>query len=248
MPNWMGDQQHDWRLVPPRLFCFPYAGAGSSVFRGWRHLLPSIDVKPVTLPGHGERVTAPLHRRMGPLVDVLCAQLKPLIDRPFALFGHSMGALVAFEVARSLQAAGNVPQHLFASGCRAPGYVNDGREALHRLSETEFVDRIASMRGTPPEVLRDRGLMEMFVPILKADFEIVETYRPAPGAPLACPITAVGGLEDIDDIPVNMLTGWQEQTAAGFVHHMVPGDHFFIHHRAELLSQIILHGLRGSMA
>ena len=236
----------DPRLAPLTLFCFPYAGGSASVFRTWRDLLPGINVRPVTFPGRAENVAAPLHRRMETLVTLLGDQLQSSIDRPFALFGHSMGALVAFELACKFQAAGKIPVHLFVSGCRAPGCVNESQQPLHALSDAEFIDRIARMRGTPPEVFQDQGLMEMIVPMLKADFEIVETYRPATSTLLSCPITASGGSEDVDDIPPTSLTAWGQYTTAEFRYHMLEGDHFFIHQRTEQLSRYILHSLSRS--
>src|SRR5262245_53644991 len=145
-----------------RLFCFPYAGGGASVYRGWAGCLPgSVDVCPVQLPGREARFREPPFARIGPLVEALAASIRPWLDRPFAFFGHSMGALIAFELSRRLQHEhGLQPVRLFVSGCAAP-QVQTEREAIHALPADQFRQELRRLNGTPAAVLEDDELMEL---------------------------------------------------------------------------------------
>ncbi|MEP0869971.1 thioesterase II family protein [Trichocoleus desertorum AS-A10] len=221
-----------------RLFCFPYAGGNSFIFRPWLNHLPSdVELGAIELPGHGTRMAEPLLTRMPELVEAIASSLLPHLDKPFAFFGHSMGAWVSFEVARWLQAHHVYPVHLFVSGARAP-QLPSLRSPLHQLPEVEFVAALRRLQGTPEEVLEHTELMELMLPILRADFTVLETYIHSSQAPLPCPITAFGGLQDVDVSP-EMLQAWQTRTSAGFSHRMLPGNHFFIHSDQTLLLQLL---------
>jgi len=211
-----------------RLFCFPYSGAGASVFRAWPGALhPSMEVRPVQLPGREHRLAEPAFRRMGDLVPAVVRALLPYLDRPFAIFGHSLGALVGFEVARRLQAEHGVePELLFASGHTAP-HVNDHETLLHSLPDGELAQKLRELNGTPEAVLQHEELRRLLFPLLRADFEICETYRYEPGEPLRCPILALGGLCD-GDVSREALEEWRQHTLGTFEVRMFPGDHFFI--------------------
>ncbi|WP_437483062.1 ACP S-malonyltransferase [Sorangium sp. So ce1014] len=232
-----------------RLFCFPYAGKGASVYLRWAGELPdSVDVLAVQLPGREGRVKEKPAERLMPLVDELVGAIAPLLDRPFALFGHSMGTLLAFEVARKLRARhGKEPVHLFVSGRGAP-HVPRRTPDLHRLSDAQLVTALQGTYGGIPDVVReDVGLLQLFLPALRADLAMLETYVFQPGAKLRCPISALGGDRD-PHANVQDLRAWGEQTEASFRLRMLEGDHFFVNSaRAEVLQSIVadlgpLHG------
>lgn len=211
-----------------RLFCFPYAGGSAAVYREWGRLLPAeIQVAAVQLPGRGSRFTERLLQRLDGVVEQLAAELAPFMDRPFAFFGHSMGALTAFELTRHLRRAGGpLPERLVVSGRRAPQLPGE-RVPLHELPEEEFLDELRRLNGTPEEILESRELMELFSPVLRADFAVCETYRYAEEPPLEIPVSALGGLAD-PDVGREAVEAWREQTRAAFVLRMFPGGHFFL--------------------
>ncbi|HEX8500630.1 MAG TPA: alpha/beta fold hydrolase [Pyrinomonadaceae bacterium] len=218
-----------------RLFCFPYAGGAAAVFRAWpAGLAPDVEVFPALLPGRGVRMSEPPLTRISSIVEHLAAEIRPHLDRPFALFGHSMGALVAFELARRLRAeAGVEPAHLFVSGCRAP-HIPDPDPPVHDRADSEFIEHLRELNGTPAEALNHPQLMELMLPLLRADFEAVETYRYEAGAPLGCRVSVYGGLADTA-VRREHLEAWREQTGGEFVLRMFDGDHFFIHQAAPQL-------------
>src|SRR5512132_3878400 len=152
------------------LVCLPYAGGGASAYRLWRRLQPaSIEVCPVQLPGREGRIRETPYRRVEPLAETLAGLLAPCAGRPFAIFGHSMGALIGFVLARRLRAMGLPgPAHLFVSAARPPGEMRRG-EPVHTLSDESFVHALRALRGTPEQVLEHRELMELLLPTLKAD-------------------------------------------------------------------------------
>jgi medium-chain acyl-[acyl-carrier-protein] hydrolase len=223
-----------------RLFCFPYAGGGTAVYHGWRAALEGvgIDVCPVQLPGRGSRLHEAPHRRIGSAVEELVAGIGPYLDLPVAFFGHSMGALIAYELARALRRRLSVePCHLFVSGRRAP-HVAHAPVPIEQLDERALIDEVERLEGTPPEVLRNHELLQLVLPTLRADFALCETYAHAPGLPLRCPLTAFGGLDD-PQAARDDVEAWREHTAARFTLRMLPGGHFFINHSAETLIGIV---------
>ncbi|NJC72073.1 thioesterase [Planosporangium thailandense] len=222
-----------------RLFCFAHAGGGAAFFRPWRTALaPTVDVRPVLLPGREARLDEPPYRRIEQLVDPLCAALSPQLDAPYALFGHSMGAAVAFEVARRLTDAGRPgPICLLVSGRQAPRAVS-ARRTLWTLPDDDFVAAVGRMGGTPPEVLGEPDLLQMFLPALRADFELSETYRPLPGGRLRCPVVAYMGVDD-PEVDRNGLLRWHEETSGAFTLRLFAGDHFYLKGgRADVLSAV----------
>lgn len=231
-----------------RLFCFPYSGGGASAFASWGQSLPaSIAVCPVQLPGRESRIAEPPFVSMDALVPCVAEALRPLLNPPYALFGHSLGALVAFEVARYLRALGAPPPaNLFVSACRAPH--GSFPEPTYELPEAEFLGRIRRLKGTPNAVFENPELLELVLPILRADTTIYDTYRFQPGDPIECPITALGGVAD-DHVSRADLADWSIHTKAAFRLRMFPGDHFFLQSaRPQLLRALatdletILHG------
>lgn len=226
-----------------RLFCFPYAGGGASLFRLWHKYLPAeIEVCPVQLPGRESRVREALYDDLTPLIEKLSEVLYPALNVPFAFFGHSLGALVGFELSRLLRKKyGLSPDHLIAAACPAP-HVPDQHPPVHHLPHNEFIDSLKQMEGTPDAVFEDPDLLDFFLPLLRADFKVYETYLYTHDRPLACPISAYGGLGD-DGVTEEALHSWAEQTTNTFKKRMFPGNHYFIRETPRLLFQAILDDL-----
>lgn len=211
-----------------RLFCFPYAGGGSAVFREWANYLPpEVEVCPVQFPGRESRLTEPLFTRIEPLVQKLSEVLQSYLDVSFAFFGHSMGALVSFELARQLRRQNNpLPKHLFVSGHRAPS-LPDTEPPFHQMPEIEFVRRLRSLNGTPEAILSNAEMMQLMLPVLRADFAICETYTYVPEEKLDCSLSAFGGSRD-SRAGYTQLAAWKDQISGDFALYMFPGDHFFL--------------------
>jgi medium-chain acyl-[acyl-carrier-protein] hydrolase len=211
-----------------RLFCFPYAGGSSEIYRSWQRWFPEqVDLCLVHLPGRGKHMSKPAFTQTVPLVSAIVERIIPEINVPYALYGHSMGATISFEVIRELSSrrcAG--PQHLFVSGHRAPQWPRTEPATFH-LPHNEFVAELKRLNGTPTEVLDNPELMELFIDLLRADFQMVETYQYHPKEQLSCPITVYGGLDD-QCVTQESCRAWQEQTSARCRVTMVKGDHFFI--------------------
>jgi medium-chain acyl-[acyl-carrier-protein] hydrolase len=223
----LGSLAHDEPHVRLRLFCVPHAGGGTASFRRWaRSFPPGVELVPVQLPGRESRVAELPFVRLAPLISALTEAVAPYLDTPFALFGHSMGALVCFELARYLRRAfGVLPSHLFVSGAPAP-QLGTRHRTMHTLSTPALLAEVRQLGGTPDEVLGSDELMRMLVPVLRADLAIVETYRYFADAPLSCPLSVFGGLGDTR-VARDELAAWRVQTSGQFALHMVPGEHFF---------------------
>lgn len=211
-----------------RLFCIAHAGGGASAFRGWADVLPAeVEVCLVQLPGRENRIMEAPFDRLEPLVEALTDAVQPYLTLPFALFGHSNGALISFELARTLRARGRPgPMHLFASGRRAPEIPGD--RLIHHLPEPEFLADLQELGGLPSELLAHQELLALLVPTLRADVSIHETYEFAEQEPVACPITAYGGLTD-PKVSRDQMEAWARHTAGPFTLRMFPGGHFFLH-------------------
>lgn len=226
---------HEWVLFPKpqteaklRLLCLPYAGGGASLFNSWADFFPaSVEICAVQLPGHESKRSEPAFTELTSLIALLTKVLQPFLGTRFALFGHSMGALLSFELARRFRRELKLaPSLLIVSGQRAP-QLRDPVPPTHLLPDEEFVDRLKQMGGTPEGVLESSELMELFLPLLRSDFQLCETYVYSPDDPLECPISAFGGVEDVR-VSEPELAAWSVQTRGRFDLRMFPGKHFFL--------------------
>ena len=242
----MTSKLHSWFLnanvnshANLRLFCFPYAGGGASVFRDWSRFFPKdVEVCPVQLPGRESRGLESPMTSLSQIVQAIVVEIGPLLQTPFVFFGHSMGALIAYETARQISRKyGKQPVHLFVSGRSGPGLPYT-KKKLHQLPDDEFKMELKRMNGTPEAVLQHDELMQLLMPRLRADFEVCETYSYIHDQPLRCPISAFGGDADYD-VSVASLAAWNEQTNSEFFLHMFDGDHFFLHNQQENIMQTV---------
>ncbi len=229
-----------------RLFCFPYAGGSAHEFLAWQDMLgPAIEVCAVQLPGRGARWSETPYTRIDMLVHDLAPHVLPLLDRPYAFFGHSLGALVAFELCRRLHLQqAPLPSRLFASGCGAPQRRRPPG-GLHVLPEEAFIETLRVFNGTPPAVLAQRELMALLLPTLRADFEIAELYAYRPGVRLALPVTVLAGRAD-GEIDEAQLRAWSLETTGDCELHWFDGDHFFVHSsRDAVIAAVAAHMASG---
>ena len=227
--------------APMRLYCFPYAGGNAAVFRNWASQLPGIELLAVQYPGRASRFSEPLIDSMECMLEALEEAL-PLEEKPFAFFGHSMGASIAFELTRRLQETGRpLPSQLIVSGRRAPSApprMKNESVPVYLLPKDEFIDRIRQLNGTPEELLKHADLMELMEPILRNDFKLVETlhYQEAPA--LRVPVYVMSG-EDDTHVNADNVRAWQNETELSCHFDSFPGDHFFLHsHEALLLERL----------
>jgi medium-chain acyl-[acyl-carrier-protein] hydrolase len=231
-----------------RLFCFPHAGGGASTFREWAGALsPTLEVCAVQLPGRENRLADERYTELGPLIEELAEVLLPLLRQPFALFGHSLGALIGFELGRRLRdMQGIAPLRLFVSGHRAP-HLPLRMGPFCPLSDPEFVAAVRALGTTPAEVFDTPELRELVLPILRADFALVEGYSFAAGAPLDCPISVFGGTADQLVTP-GELVEWREHTRQRCTMRAFRGDHFFFEAAGASVLQAILHDVTSDLA
>ncbi|NWG15750.1 MAG: thioesterase [Chloroflexi bacterium] len=223
-----------------RLFCFANAGGSAAQFRSWHQFLPEgVEICPVQLPGQGSRFRENPYTELLPLAEKLAAALAPYLDVPFALWGYSMGALVSFELARALQRGGySGLRQMFIAARRAP-HVPPSDTPLHKLPEAEFIQQMQRRyNGIPAAILQEAEMLALFLPVLRANFEMIETYSYQAGDRLDCPITAFGGLQD-PTVNTPEIAAWGELTSSTFRYFMFPGDHFFLQgHQSAVLKVV----------
>ncbi|MEO9028667.1 MAG: thioesterase domain-containing protein [Ktedonobacteraceae bacterium] len=227
-----------------RLFCFPHAGGGASQFCLWGEKFPAfVEVCPVQLPGREERLGEQPFTQLSALLPPLMEAISGYLDKPFAFFGHSMGALISFELARSLRRCNlPLPQHLFVSAHRAPHLPRQHRYA-HVLPSAEFLKAVERLAGTPVELLNNAEAMETFLPVLRADFRLCETYNYTVEEPLSSTLSACGGMMD-DSVSRQELDAWRLQTTSAFNLHMFPGAHFYFQNMETPLIRFISYKLK----
>jgi medium-chain acyl-[acyl-carrier-protein] hydrolase len=211
-----------------RLFCFHYAGGSGQIFYGWPgRLAPSVELGAIQLPGRGPRLGEPHMRHLVPLSRVIARALSAYLDKPFVFFGHSMGALLCFETARSLRRENlRQPAHLFISATEAP-HRRQREESLSGLPKSALVERLREFNGAPAEALQNDELLDLMLQTIRADFELCETYEYHPEPRLECSMTIYGGLGD-RGVDAQRLAAWSEMTLGVCEMRMFPGDHFYI--------------------
>ena len=225
-----------------RLFCFPYAGGGASVFHSWADKLPEeVEVCSIQLPGRENRVKEPAYTRLTPLIQDLLPMILPYLDRPFAFFGYSMGALICFELARELRRTFDKhPVHVGLAAFRAPQLPNPNIKIYHLPEEVFKV--VLRADGIPERILQNEELMRAMLPTLRADFELCDTYRYVEEAPLACPFSLFGGQDDVR-VGIADLEAWRVHSSSSSSLSLLPGSHFFIHSAPDLLFAEFAHHL-----
>lgn len=211
-----------------KLFCFPYAGGSSTVYARWRRYLnENIELCPVELPGRGSRMAERLKDSMEEIVNDAYSSIEKKLDCPFAFFGHSMGSIIAYELCLKLFNQKELkPVHAFFSGRRAP-HLDRQEEIIHKLPDDVFKERIIALGGTPVEILEYPELLDIFLPILRADYKAVETYAfKHNDADLGCDISILNGKQD--DITFFEIAEWNRHTSQNCKIHMFEGRHFYI--------------------
>jgi len=226
---------NNWILFPRpnpaaalRLFCFHYAGGSAQVFYNWLgHLPPRLEMGAIQLPGRGHRLGEPHIRDLLALSRIAAQELLPYLDKPVVFFGHSLGALLCFETARSLRRETHrQPAHLFVSATEAP-HRRSREELLSGLPKRELVKKLSEFGGAPSEALQNDELLDLMMPTIRADLELCETYEYHIEPPLECPMTIYGGLED-HGVEAGRLAAWSEMTVGTCEIRMFPGGHFYI--------------------
>ncbi len=231
-----------------RLFFFPYAGGGPSVFSRWLNDLPGdMEGYIAHYPGRGSRYQEPPIKRLTTLVERLYQAIQPLLDKPFAFFGHSLGGLVAFELIKNLR-KNNFPQPtiLFVSASDAP-HLYDVHQPIHKLPDAEFLQTMKELNGISAELQNYPDMMNLLLPMLRADFEASESYDYVRSEPLNIPVVVFGGLDD-PRVTRERLEGWALHTNASFKLQCYPGDHFFINTARESVIDSIINDLASSHA
>ncbi|WP_416963487.1 thioesterase II family protein [Streptomyces sp. Agncl-13] len=217
-----------------RLYCLPCAGGDSTMFRAWAdHLPPSVELRAIRLPGrHGRHPEQPF-TDCAMAADTLAGALAPELRPPYVLFGHSMGALIAYQLLLALERRGLPPPTLYTSASWLVEGIPVERLPDPAASDDRFIDRLRRLGGVPSEVLSDPEVLAFMLPVLRADFQLCRTYEPRVGrAPLAVPMRAMGGVADTVT-PVDRMAGWSHHTTRFLGVRRFPGDHFFVRDHAD---------------
>lgn len=221
------------------LFCLPYAGGSSSIYYKWKeYLYKDIEIYPIELTGRGKRIKEPLFADIKNVTSDVLEQIEDKIkDTPYAFYGHSMGSLIIYELThRIIELNAEPPVHIFFSGKKAPHLFKIDKRISH-LPDNEFIQEIIKLGGTPKEIADNQELLHFFLPILRADFQLVETYKYVEKNKFDFDITIINGNKD--DLTLQEIIGWQEHTSKRTFFHMLEGDHFFINGKEKGITSII---------
>ncbi|MGB3442379.1 MAG: thioesterase domain-containing protein [Actinophytocola sp.] len=242
----------NWFVIPrPQpdaaavLFCLPYAGAGASAFHRWPAAIgPDLEVRAVQLPGRENRIAEDPRFDVAELADAILA----CADRPYALYGHSLGGRHAFDLVRHLHRTGGpLPVKLYVGGCRAPQIKSAGHfDGLSTVDDDELLRRVVGGGGLSDEVLAEPELVELLLPVLRADFTTLDEYVFAEGEPLPVPVVAFAGSRDIA-VSLDDIHAWAHVAGAGLTVHEIDGDHFFLHDDAGLVTKLVAEDLLSSL-
>ncbi|MCZ0204661.1 thioesterase II family protein [Streptomyces achromogenes] len=239
-PKWLR-RFHQPEPGAPRLLCLPHAGGSASFyFPVSKALSPAVDVRAAQYPGRQDRAEEPFAHSVQELAQGVFDELDEWERTPLALFGHSMGALVAFELARLLENAGRPPAVLFLSGRRGPSA--ERAESLHLDDDARLIEEVVRLDGTDAAVFQDEELLQLVLPALRADYRVVESYRPAPGPRLGCPLVVLTGDADPRVTP-DEARAWARESDGPFECHVHPGGHFYLVAR----QQAVLAGIETAL-
>ncbi|WP_224248794.1 thioesterase II family protein [Hyalangium gracile] len=229
-----------WKPQPGarlRLFCFPFAGGSASVLHRWASLGPSVEVIAVQYPGRETRFHEPPFRRVSALVDTLGPVMLPLLDRPFAFFGYSLGTVISLMLSYWLRRSGAPSPRGVMMAAGLPPKLWRPRNT-YTLSDEGLIGELRRYGAAPPQVLANRELMELLLPMVRADFEMLDTFVHPEEAPLSVPMAVWGGTEDRQPTPESLQT-WRDYTTQDFSLQIIPGGHFFIHSAADVLREAV---------
>lgn len=238
--------KNNWFVIPKpninadlKLICFPYAGGSTSIFMSWVKAIPAnVELIIIQAPGRGARMGEPAYTDMQTLITDLIKFIPNVLNKPYILFGHSLGSRIAFELMDQLKTLNYpLPQHFIASGSRGPHH-KCMNSPIYSLPNNEFIEQLKHINGTPKTVLENKELMALFIPLLKADFEIADRYYYTGDARFNCPISVFGGEND-NDICLSELNSWGDFFKTTPDVHLLPGDHFFIDSHSEFIQQKI---------
>lgn len=223
-----------------KLFCLPYAGGASTIYAKWKqHISKEIELCPIELRGRGRRFGEPLYNNVEEIVDDVYNLIKRDIStNEYAIFGHSLGSIVAYELAHKIQQNDDkLPKHIFFAGKKAPQFKDEDKE-IHHLPDKEFIEEILEMGGTPKEILENKELLELVLPIVRADFKVNELYRyKQKEDKLDSNITIIKGKDE--KMNLEEVTGWREHTDRNCKFFTLDGDHFFINDKYKDIISII---------
>jgi len=229
-----------------KLFCFPYAGGSAVVYTKWKRLLePFVELRPIELAGRGRRMNEPLYNNLDDVIEDVYHLIKhEITNAPYALFGHSMGALIAYELAQKIKDNGlPQPLHIFFSGRSAPHVRREDEKQYHLMEDDTFKKEVMELGGTPPEFFEHAELRNIFLPLLKKDFAIAETEITTHIRPFDHDITILVGKDD--DLTAEQCDGWKQHTKQICTIHYFEGGHFFLHNAMEQLTDLINKTLRA---
>jgi medium-chain acyl-[acyl-carrier-protein] hydrolase len=236
--------KNKWFVIPKpnltadlKLICFPYAGGSSSTYFPWIKWLPdNVELIIIQAPGRGARIDESAYSDMQTLIKNLIEFIPHILNKPYVFFGHSLGSRIAFELMNQLSILNYaIPHHFIASGSKGPHHIST-KEPTYNLPHDKFIDELKLLNGTPQAVLENKELMELFLPLLKADFEIADKYYYQGNTRFNCPISVLGGEEDVE-ISLSDLCSWGIFFKNDADIHILPGNHFFIDNNSELVQQ-----------